>query len=152
MVLRDLPEPVITFSTFESMMNICVQFEVKTWKIIENRCFSSAHTLLFYLSHPPTIFTATIWHTLPDTITLYPAPSLSLTLPISIIVTTTATIFQLLSLPHFITLLYHTQSLSLPLSLPQMKEILEEQWVADILSAISLMPLEHRETLKHLLR
>lgn len=28
MILRDLPEPVITFATFESMMNICVQFEV----------------------------------------------------------------------------------------------------------------------------
>ena len=29
MILRDLPEPVITFITFESMMNICVQFEVR---------------------------------------------------------------------------------------------------------------------------
>ena len=33
MVLRDLPEPVITFATFESMMNICVQFEVKKCEI-----------------------------------------------------------------------------------------------------------------------
>ena len=34
MVLRDLPEPVITFATFESMMNICVQFEVNKKCII----------------------------------------------------------------------------------------------------------------------
>lgn len=39
MILRDLPEPVITFITFESMMNICVQFEVS----------NSIYLLIYYL-------------------------------------------------------------------------------------------------------
>jgi hypothetical protein len=48
MVLRDLPEPVVTFATFESMMNVCVQFEVRTSELYQ-LCLAS------FLYYPPSL-------------------------------------------------------------------------------------------------